>query len=681
MTVAYNPDTGEAVTLQQDGTWAATHTAQNPDTGEKLALNAAGEWKPLVAGPGTTAQTVDNTVRALASGASFGFADKLDAAIKAPFSDKSYDEIVKENQQRGVNFAEAHPGISIGSNILGGVAGVAAAPALGVGKGVAAVAPRLAQAGEAVAPYLAKVPSYFKSIGVGAGMGAAGGAGTAPPGEELAGAEHGAVLGAGFGAVLPPVTKALGATVGPVVEKAVDKARSVYTGTLDSIAARKVAQAFERDGIDPKTIPQLLEAYGPGATIYDVGGENVLMLAKAASNLPGPQKQMAADLVAARRAARGNKLVSSLEENIEGGDFHEALGGWIQKRATDAAPLYERAFNSGPITSDRIQAFLKDPDIISGIKKGYEMQRREALANGTPFNPSDYGITGFNAAGDPIISAVPNMRSLDMAKRGLDAIVQDSKDAVTGKLNSYGASINNLKKSFVKELDSLNDDYAAARNAFAEPSQLIDAANRGVKFASKDPEVTLKALEGMTDSEKAAFRIGAFQKLRSDIMSNTATAAGKFDETKSRFLNQLEATFPTKEAFEAFKVQAQKILGEARRDAMVNPRVGSHTTPMQFAIADMPKDPNPWVGAAGKAFGGDWLGALKGAYHGIGDALTAPIEQVAGPIGGILLGQRQSPAMERYLQAPKGMLGLPRLPQYAPVAAGGGGLGAISNPN
>lgn len=680
MAVAYNPETGQAVALQENGEWSPTRIASNPDTGEKLALSASGEWMPINAGPGTAAQTADNTLRAFANGASFGFADKLDAAIKAPFSDKSYSDIVEENQARGANFAEAHPGISIGANVAGGVAGVVAAPEIGVPKALAGAA-NLAS----------KVPGYFKSIGVGAGMGAVGGAGTAPPGEELAGAEHGAVLGAGFGAVLPPVTKALGATVGPVVEKAVDKARSVYTGTLDSIAARKVAQAFERDGIDPKTIPQLLENYGPGATIYDVGGENVLMLAKAASNLPGPQKQMAADLVAARRSARGDKLVSSLEENIEGGDFHGALEGWTKKRSIDARPLYEKAFsNPVPISSD-VAAFTQDPAFKTGILKGIRQQQLEALP-GKPLPLKDYGITGFKTEMDPftgaqiqtpIIEGQPNMRLLDAAKRGVDETLDSMRDKATGLLPKTAEvrALNGARAEYVKLLDSLNPDYAAARNAYAGPSQLIDAANHGVRFASKDPEVTLKALEGMTESEKAAFRIGAFQKLKSDIMSNTATAAGKFDETKSRFLNQLEATFPTKEAFESFKGQAQKILGEARRDAMVNPRVGSHTTPMQFAIADLPKDPSPWVGAAGKAFGGDWLGALKGAYHGIGDALTSPPEQIAGPIGGILLGQRQSPAMERYLQAPKGMLGLPRLPKYAPVAAGAGGLGAISNPD
>jgi hypothetical protein len=681
MTVAYNPETGEAVALQEDGSWVPTQTATNPDTGANLALSASGDWHPIVAGQGTTARIADDTVRALASGASIGFADKLDAAIKAPFMDKTYEQLVKENQARGENFSEAHPALSIGANVLGGVGGVMAAPALGVGKGVAAVAPRLAEFGEAAAPYLAKIPSYFKGIGVGAGMGAAGGAGSAAPGEELAGAEHGAMVGGGFGAVLPLVAKVLGSTVGPVLEKGYDKARSAITGTLDSVAARKVAQAFERDGIDPKTIPQLLEAYGPGATIYDVGGENVLMLAKAASNLPGPQKQMAADLVAARRSARGDKLVSSLEENIDGGDFHQALGGWIAKRENDAGPLYKKAFESGPVNNDRINAFLKDPDIIKGVKTGYEMQRRESLAKGVPFDPMDYGVTGFNAAGDPIIGGVPNMRALDMAKRGLDAIVQDSKDSMTNKLSSYGSSVNNLKKSFVSELDKLNPDYALARQAFSEPSQLIDAANKGVKFTNKDTEVTLKALEGMTDSEKAAFRIGAFQKIKSDIMSNTAMAAGRFDEVKGKFLNQLEATFPTKEAFEAFKGEAQKVLAEARRDSMVNPRVGSHTTPMQFAIADMPKDPSPWVGAAGKAIGGDWMGALKGAYHGIGDALTSPPEKIAGPIGGILLGQRQSPAMDRYLQAPTGVLGLPRMPKYSGTALGAGGLGAVTGPD
>lgn len=658
MAVAYNHDTGEALALGADGEWSPTKVAVNPDTGERLALSSSGEWHPIPPPSGGVLGTVDDIARAAASGASFGFADKLDAAIKAPFMDKTYEELVRENQARGENFYQSHPALSIGSNVAGGIAGVVAAPAIGAAK---------------AAPYLAKVPSFIKSVGVGSGMGALGGAGTAPPGEELAGAEHGALLGAGFGAALPVVGKAIGSTVGPVAEKAVDKIRSAFSGTLDSIAARKVAQAFERDGIDPKTIPQLLEAYGPGATLVDVGGENVLMLAKAASNLPGPQKQMASDLVAARRAGRGNKLVGALEENIEGGDFHSAMQGWMEKRAAESAPLYEKAYSVDFVSSPKLDSILKKPSVKDALPKAYRLAAEEGT------DPMALGLA-LNEAGDVIFTKAPSMKTWDYIKRGLDDVIEGKKNPLTGKLDNEGRLVNSTRKDLLSELDSINPDYAAARSAYAGPSHLMEAAEAGRKFASKDPEVTTKLLESLNDSEKAAFRIGVFQKLKSDILSNTATAAGKFDETKARMLDQLAPTFPTKDAFEAFKGQAQKVLAEARRDAAINPRGGSHTAALNAAFGDLEKDPSPFTSAAGNLLHGNWMNAAKDVLHGIGGALTNPPEKVAGPVGGILLATQQSPALSRYLQAPKGVFGLPRMPQYSGAALGGGGLGAISSP-
>jgi len=77
----------------------------------------------------------------------------------------------------------------------------------------------------------------------------------------------------------------------------------------------------------------------------------------------------------------------------------------------------------GGVWSPRLQQFLNDPILKSGLGRGLELERLDALAAGKPFNPTEYGVTGTAEDGSPIVSNVPNMRLLDAGKRGLDTML------------------------------------------------------------------------------------------------------------------------------------------------------------------------------------------------------------------------------------------------------------------
>ena len=161
-------------------------------------------------------------------------------------------------------------------------------------------------------------------------------------------------------------------------------------------------------------------------------------------------------------------------------DPRAALGAIIEQRAAEAQPLYQAALNKPVVWTNRLQQFLDDPVMQQGINKGIRIQRLESLADGTPFNPTDYAITDFDAAGDPIVSGVPNMKTLNVAKKGLDAMVQDSQDPVTGRLSQEGVAIDKVRAAFVKQLDVANPDYAAARAAWQGPTLAHQAFQRGL---------------------------------------------------------------------------------------------------------------------------------------------------------------------------------------------------------
>jgi hypothetical protein len=205
----------------------------------------------------------------------------------------------------------------------------------------------------------------------------------------------------------------------------------------------------------------------------------------------------------------------------------ESMDDLTLRRMQAADPAYTEAFAKQGIYSNRIQEFMDDPITKAGLRRGLEIQRLESVAAGKPFNPKDAAIIDFDAAGDPVIGGVPNMRTYDAVKRGLDALIDGEKNQF-GKLSDRGRALNLFKKAFVGHLDLLNPEYAAARSAYSGPSQLIDALDAGRKFMSAsefaNPDVLQRAISKMSPDEQHYFRIGAVQSLRDKVGDSVVRA-------------------------------------------------------------------------------------------------------------------------------------------------------------
>lgn len=215
-------------------------------------------------------------------------------------------------------------------------------------------------------------------------------------------------------------------------------------------------------------------------------------------------------------------------------DPYSVLQQTLKARSDAAAPLYEKALSQPVVWDDRLQQFLDDPIVKSGIAKGVRIQRLESLAEGKPFDPNDYGIKDFDAAGDPIIGPTPNMRTLNVVKKGLDSMVEGSKDSITGRLSEEGRAINGVRSAFLQKLDDINPDYKAARQAWAGPSQAQDAYNRGLNvFQNKagssgvnsTPEALASWFNGASQAEQDAVKIGARSAFEQQMRAASDPAA------------------------------------------------------------------------------------------------------------------------------------------------------------
>src|SRR5262249_27751628 len=111
---------------------------------------------------------------------------------------------------------------------------------------------------------------------------------------------------------------------------------------------------------------------------------------------------------------------------------------------------------------------------------------------------------------------VPNMRVLDMGKRGLDAMISAERDPVTGRLSARGRSLVILRKGYVDELDALDTTgaYKKARETWGGLSASMDAVKLGQSAFSGHPEELAEELEGMTESDREFARTGLADTVR-----------------------------------------------------------------------------------------------------------------------------------------------------------------------
>jgi hypothetical protein len=611
-------------------------------------------------GPVTSALGyADGLVRAADQGLTMGFGDEINARMRAgvrgvgnlltgndaDFSG-AYDRALADERARNKDFAAANPISAAVAETVGGVGSLAlggGAPKLAAGaaRGVAGLAGRdvalsgaeAAVSAEAAGGMLGKAADLTKRAATsnavtGAALGAASGFGNAEGGfdNRAESALAGGVVGGALGAGVPLLIKGIGAAASPFIDRM----------NPQTAARKEIAKALERDGLTPADAARRVEELGPDAMLADVGGDNLTGLARGVAGMPGKAKQAAREALDGRQDGQAARIVGEVRDRLgaTGDDFHADIDALMRKRAQEAAPLYDAAFAARPVWSERLQAMLDDPIMRKGLGQGVEIQRMEALAAGRKFNPEDLAITRFNEAGDPVLEGVANMRTLDATKRGMDNILDGYRDSTTGKLalDQRGRAIDQLRRALLDEMDALNPEYAAARAAWAGPSQAMDAMARGRAFIKSDAEITAKQLSGLSASDRDFFRAGAARALR-DMIYAAPDGADGFKRIFGNSLKRekLQALFG--DAFPGFeKAMRRETQMHATRAAVQS---GSRTAPMLAEMGDIGGG-NPLVEAAKDAARGSPL-AAAGRLMGEGWArLKAPPEKVRDELAPLL---------------------------------------------
>ena len=217
-------------------------------------------------------------------------------------------------------------------------------------------------------------------------------------------------------------------------------------------------------------------------------------------------------------AARVNAAVQGTRGTVTGRmlqQVHDGAGGTgdVAFQSLDdldaahkaaAQPLYDKAFAAGDApVSNTLGALLRRP----ALQKGAEIGR--GLAQEEGFDPADLGFT---PAGEPAGLTRASPRGLDFVKRGLDDVLNASRDGDGVLAQGEGMrAIQQTRKQFHAAIDDTHPDLGDAWRAYAGPTRQGYAMSRGALAAAR--QTSAEALHDgdipLSLDEVQAQRLGA----------------------------------------------------------------------------------------------------------------------------------------------------------------------------
>lgn len=495
-----------------------------------------------------TARGLDDTVRALASGATFGYADEIAAGTNAALGQGTYAENVAQERARD---AAIPPALRVGGELAGGIgSAVAASPYLAAG---------------AIGRGLAQVPRWMRPSLYGGTTGGLYSSGTATEGNRLAAVPAGVALGATGGAAIQGVSK-----VAPYawqgIERGLDAVRRAGERRSDpALAAREsIFRALQEGGVTPEKAAGRLARMGDRATLADVGGQNVRGIARGAVGVPGPGRQTGTARLETRARGEGARIGDAVKGTLSGRNLFEASDDALATMSNNARGLYDRAYSRGQaIGSERLSELMARVP-ASARREADELARLDGRA-----------VPEVDAASFPT-------QYIDDVKRAMDDAISSPSHSnqMTGRVNNRGRAVNSLKNQILEEVDAVNPAYKMARDQYGGDAEVLQSLKMGQDFLKQAPEQIKADLAGLSDAAQNSYRVGVARAILNSVESvpDTASAANRLLNKKA-MRDRLRAVFPSQSEFNEFR---RALVDEANFSQTRNFVLsGSQTAPRQ----------------------------------------------------------------------------------------------------
>lgn len=389
--------------------------------------------------------------------------------------------------------------------------------------------------------------------------------------------------------VLGPVPMAaIGGAAGPMLGEGISKAGNALvnwlprrTGELagvNSVGRNMLVNAFE--GETPASIAEAKAKYGPSGMLADVNNATT-DIAGGLADIPGSHKQIIREAYRQRVAQQADRIEQSLNKNTVPYTNVANLTRTLEDaRKTGADPLYNQFRTMQIHPTDEIKALIPRLDAAGAFNKAEELSG----ISGRPINRS------FFTAGPQ--KEFPTAETWDYVKRGLDRRIGDALDK-TKPDKDLARELLNLKSDMMAAIDKTpaGKVYQKAREAFAEPSELMHQIQEGKKTFSRstDKEELAQELNSLSGPELAA-RVQGARKAVQDVLESSVrgdtTARNMLLARSNR--DKLEMLFGQKRADRLIADLEAEVAGKAQKENIVG---GSQTTPKKERVNALTPQP------------------------------------------------------------------------------------------
>lgn len=462
----------------------------------------------------------------LGQGLGMGWGDEAEAWLRSKLGGGSYDENLAKIRAEYAQYSQQNPFTSGALEFAGGIApGVAA---MFVPGGQVAGGAQLARTGAGALAQLTASPTA-RLAATGTATGAVSGAGSATEGERTTGATTGAALGLGLGVGLPVAQR-----VGTGGAAWLRERLLPTQATVERRVGEKFNRALGESNLTPQDIPPRVvadRALNVPSVVANVDPA-LTDLAEAVAQRTGRGARTVERRLTEQKLGARERTQQQVRRGLQPGDFYADEQRMVQQLRSRANTAYDDAYAFGDVDDPRIAETLKHPSFQAFFKKARDIAETEKLAaklrgeDPRKYDlPEIYKPSGkFDANGNEILelARLPDVRTLDYIKRGIDATI-DSGFRGQGLSTAEASALRDLRKVFVNSIDEAtggaNSPYRAARQAYAGDMEVLDALRTGMNdFGKLDHEQVIRMVSTMGDAEKEAFRTGVARNLYGRIM-------------------------------------------------------------------------------------------------------------------------------------------------------------------
>lgn len=543
---------------------------------------------------------------ALGQGLGMGWGDEAEAWLRSKLGNEGYGDALKRIRQEYAQYSKESPVVSTAAEFAGGMA-----PAIGMMFVPGAQGAAATQAQRSTIGALARLAA------LGGATGAVSGAGSAEEGGRTSGAVTGATLGTIIGGGAPVVLRSAKGAGSWLRDRLAPSEASISRR-----AGEKLSTAMKESNLTPQQIEQMMakdRAMGVPSVVANVDSAMV-DLAEAVAQRTGKGTRKVEKTLTQQKTGARERTYQQVQKGLQPGDYYADEERLVKELRAKADDVYEAAYAHGDVDDPRIIDVLKNPRFQEFFNKARSIADTEGqaakLRGEDPSRfalPELYKPTGrFTESGAEILdlTKLPDVRTLDYIKRGIDATIDEGFRG-KGMSTAEASALRDLRKVFVNAIDENVPEYKAARQSYGGDMEVIDAMRAGMNdFNKLDHEQVIKMVSGMGDAEKEAFRTGVARHLYSKVMDPSSNF-----NAASRIINSPETTAKLQPLFDnpsQFRLFQTALEREAQLFQQANKILGGSQTAKRGAMRES-LDEGPGVGEAISA-------AVTGG--GFGSALT-----------------------------------------------------------